>query len=84
MQYAMIPKQGKSNYTLAKSYRPISLLPCLGKIIEKIVASRIASPGKIFGARSSIKFGSKGHPANDTLLHTHEYNPISKASYYMG
>jgi hypothetical protein len=43
----VIPKQGKSNYTLEKSYRPISLLSCLGKIIEKIVASRIASLGKI-------------------------------------
>jgi hypothetical protein len=57
----MIPKQGKSSYTLAKSYRPISLLSCLGKIMEKIVASRIASLGKICEA-ISIQFGNKeGH-----------------------
>jgi hypothetical protein len=81
----VIPKQGKSDYTLAKSYRPISLLSCLGKIIEKIVASRIASLGKICGAISSIQFGNKeGHSAHDALLRTHEYNPISKASYCMG
>jgi hypothetical protein len=67
----VIPKQGKSNYTFAKSYRPISLLSCLGKIIEKIVASRIARLGKISGAISSIKFGNKeGHSANDALLRT--------------
>jgi hypothetical protein len=46
----VIPKQGESDYTLAKSYRPISLLSCLRKIIEKIVASRIASLGKVYGA----------------------------------
>jgi hypothetical protein len=66
----VIPKQGKSNYTVAKSYRPISL-SCLGKIIEKIIESRIASLGKICGAISSIQFGNKeGHPANDALLRT--------------
>jgi hypothetical protein len=66
----VILKQGKSNYTLAKSYRLISLLSCLGKIIEKIVESRIASLGKICGAISSIQFGNKGHSANDALLRT--------------
>ena len=33
-----IPKPGKGNYSLAKSYRCISLLNCLGKMVEKVVA----------------------------------------------
>jgi hypothetical protein len=62
----VIPKQGKSDYILAKSYRPISLLSCIGKIIEKI-----SSLGKICGAISSIQFGNKeGHSAIGALLRT--------------
>jgi hypothetical protein len=36
-----IPKPGKDDYTLAKSYRVISLLNCLGKLVEKTVATMI-------------------------------------------
>jgi hypothetical protein len=35
----IIPKPGKPNYTLAKAYRPISLLECCVKLLEKVVAS---------------------------------------------
>jgi hypothetical protein len=67
----VIPKHGKSNYTLAKSYQPISSLSWLGKIIEKIIASRIANLGKICRAISSIQFGNKeDHCVNDALLRT--------------
>jgi endonuclease/exonuclease/phosphatase (EEP) superfamily protein YafD len=31
----VIPKPGKSDYTVAKAYRPISLLECCGKLLEK-------------------------------------------------
>jgi hypothetical protein len=31
-----IPKPGKDDYTKAKSYRVISLLNCLGKVVEKV------------------------------------------------
>ena len=30
-----IPKPGKDNYSQAKAYRVISLLDCLGKVVEK-------------------------------------------------
>jgi hypothetical protein len=67
----IIPKQGKGSYNTVKSYRPISLLLCLGKIIEKIAATRIAEAGKICGAISSFQFGNKNnHPANDVLIRT--------------
>ena len=38
----MLPKPGK-DLTKATSYRPISLLPAMGKIFERIVASRLST-----------------------------------------
>ena len=37
----VIPKPGKPSYSTPRAYRPIQLLECLGKIMEKIVASRL-------------------------------------------
>ena len=37
----VIPKPGKPSYSAPRAYRPIQLLECLGKILEKIVASRL-------------------------------------------
>jgi hypothetical protein len=34
---SVIPKAGRADYTIAKNYRPISLLECLGKLVEKVV-----------------------------------------------
>ncbi|KAH9997875.1 hypothetical protein BJV77DRAFT_940992, partial [Russula vinacea] len=34
----VIPKPNRADYTLAKNFRPISLLECLGKLLEKVVA----------------------------------------------
>jgi hypothetical protein len=38
---SMIPKPNRADYTLAKNFRPISLLECLGKLLEKVVAQLI-------------------------------------------
>jgi Reverse transcriptase (RNA-dependent DNA polymerase) len=37
----VIPKPNHADYTLAKNYRPISLLECLGKLLEKVIARLI-------------------------------------------
>ncbi|MGL4568680.1 MAG: reverse transcriptase domain-containing protein [Fusobacteriaceae bacterium] len=37
----ILKKANKDNYQLPKSYRIISLLNCLGKISEKVIASRL-------------------------------------------
>ena len=34
----VIPKPRQADYTIPKNYCPISLLKCLGKLVEKIVA----------------------------------------------
>ena len=37
----IIPKPNRADYTLAKNFCPISLLECLGKLLEKVVAKLI-------------------------------------------
>lgn len=39
----IIPKPNKTDYTTAKSYRPISLTPNISKILEKIIRDKIYS-----------------------------------------
>ena len=39
---AILKKIGKSDYSIPKSYRIITLLNCLGKISEKIIAKRLS------------------------------------------
>jgi len=39
----LLRKQGKPTYAAAKAYRVISLLSCLGKVVEKVVATWIAN-----------------------------------------
>ena len=38
----IIPKRNKKDYSAPKAYRPISLLPCLSKLLERIYANRLA------------------------------------------
>lgn len=38
----IIPKRNKKDYTEPKAYRPISLLPCLSKLLERVFANRLA------------------------------------------
>ena len=54
----IIPKPGKPDYSLPKAYRLISLLECVGKLLEKIVASRILHNNLAYGLIPSTQFGS--------------------------
>jgi len=71
-----IPKPNKSDYSLPKAYRPISLLECCGKLLEKIMATRTLSDLNHFNLLPAGQFGSRnGHCAVDaafTLTHTAE------------
>jgi hypothetical protein len=42
-EVTMIPKAGKKDRTSARSMRPIALLSCIGKGLERLVARRIAT-----------------------------------------
>jgi hypothetical protein len=39
----VILKPNKPNYSNPKAYRPIALLNCLGKVLEKLIAARLSS-----------------------------------------
>lgn len=53
-----ISKPGRSDGSNPKNHCPISLLPCLGKTVEKILVSRIAIAGKTLGAITNAQFDS--------------------------
>lgn len=38
----IISKRNKKDYTTPKAYKPISLLPCISKLLEKILAIRLS------------------------------------------
>jgi len=64
-----IPKPGKIDYWVAKAYRPISLLKCCGKLLEKIVAKRILLDSAQFNLLPACQFGSRDyHTATDAVL----------------
>ena len=52
-------KGGKDDYTVAKSYRPISLLATLGKILELIIAKRITYLAETSGLLPKNHFGAR-------------------------
>ena len=64
----MLPKPGKDK-KLAKNHRPISLLPCLGKVYERIIANRLSSHMEINKLFSPFQSGfRKGHMAPEQLF----------------
>jgi len=63
----VIPKPHKPDYATAKVYRPISLLKCCGKLLEKVVASHLSSDINHFDLLGPGQFGScTHHSAPDT------------------
>jgi hypothetical protein len=54
----IIPKLNKPNYSAAKAYRPVSLLECFGKVLEKIVANRFTSDSNLHDILPRSQFGS--------------------------
>ena len=63
-----IPKPG-CDITLTKSWRPLNLINCIGKLWEKVVADRIQDfRGELF---HHLQFGSvRGRSAVDVLYHS--------------
>lgn len=74
----VIPKGGKRDPHAPRSYRPISLLSNVSKVLEKLVARRIAKAAIQVGALSSTQFGAiENRSAIDALFAiTH---PVSEA-----
>ena len=73
----MLPKPGKDS-TLAKNHRPISLLSCLGKVYERIVANRLSAYMERENLFSPYQSGfRKGHMTAEQLLRLVEESSIS-------
>ena len=65
----VIPKLNKGDYSIPKAYRPISLLECCGKLMEKIIAKRLLSDINHFSLIPSSQFGSHDYScATDAAL----------------
>jgi Endonuclease-reverse transcriptase len=68
----VIPKPGKSDYTVMKAYRPISLLECCGKLLEKVIAARFSWEVDHLSLIGNRQFGSRHHySAPDATLCLH-------------
>jgi hypothetical protein len=65
----VLPKPNKPDYTAPKAYRPISLLECCGKLLEKVIAKRIMHESNQLGLISPHQFGSRDyHCTTDAIL----------------
>ena len=58
-QGVIIPKPGKDNYSVPKTYRCISLLNCLGKMVEKVVADLISRHCEATGGFHPGQYGRR-------------------------
>lgn len=55
----LLEKGGKRDLTLVESYRVISLLSCLGKVVEKVVAELLLQYCEIFSKLHSGQMGAR-------------------------
>ncbi|KAJ6105185.1 hypothetical protein N7523_010259 [Penicillium sp. IBT 18751x] len=67
-------KPNKENYTIAKAWRPISLLATLGKVLESVIAERISHAVETYGLLPTSHFGArKQRSAEQALLLLQEH-----------
>jgi hypothetical protein len=68
------PVKSKGDYTIAKTWRPISLLSTLGKVPESVVAESILFAVDAFGLLPTNHFGArKRRSAEQALMLLQEY-----------
>lgn len=66
----VIPKNGKMDYTIADSYRPISLLPVMGKVYEKLLIQRVIEYFNKHKKLNSRQFGFTSQVSTEDALHS--------------
>jgi Reverse transcriptase (RNA-dependent DNA polymerase) len=62
---AVVPKPSKEDYSLPKCYRPVALLECLGKLLEKVVAKRLTYDITALGLIPTTQLGAR--PFSSTI-----------------
>ncbi|OQD74227.1 hypothetical protein PENANT_c184G05569, partial [Penicillium antarcticum] len=65
----VLRKQGKSDYQLAKSFRPVALLNTLGKFSETVVARRISYAAETNGLLPRSHLGGRKGISTDHAIH---------------
>ena len=69
----ILNKPNKPDYSVPKAYRPIVLMECMGKVLERIVAKRVNNDIEAYDLLSMSQFSSRpAHCAVDavaTLVH---------------
>ncbi|OQE71313.1 hypothetical protein PENNAL_c0107G01286, partial [Penicillium nalgiovense] len=65
----VLRKQGKSDYQLAKSYRPVALLNTLGKFLEAVIARRISYAVETEGLLPRTHLGGRRGISTDHAIH---------------
>jgi ribonuclease HI len=63
-----LKKPNKENYSIAKAWRPISLLATLGKILESVVAERISHAVETYGLLPTSHFGARKQRSAEQAL----------------
>jgi hypothetical protein len=63
----IIPKPNKPSYSIAKAYRPITLLNCLAKALEKVIATRLAYWANISGDSILHRDQLRGRPQRSAI-----------------
>ena len=63
-----LQKIGKDDYTLPGSYRPIALLECLGKVLERIIATKLAALAESYELLPQYQMGARRQRGTLTTL----------------
>ncbi|KAL1582126.1 hypothetical protein WHR41_09392 [Cladosporium halotolerans] len=63
-----LKKPNKDDYTLAKAWRPISLLSTLGKLLEAVVAERVSFAVETYGLLPANHFGAREQRSAEQAL----------------
>lgn len=63
----VLPKEGKDDYARPKSYRPIALLSCIGKVLERLMADRLQALAVEYGLVPPTQFGFAGRNCTKAL-----------------
>ena len=79
----VLAKPQRPDYSVPKAYRPISLLECCGKLLEKIMATRILHDLNLHSLLPANQFGSRDyHCAIDAVMClTHQAEAAMKTGY---
>ncbi len=66
---AIVPKPGKSSYAAVESYRPISILSALGKLLEKVILNRLTWLAEWENWLSDGQHGFRRSRSTESALH---------------